>query len=116
MEGRALINDPMDHFSEGACLQRWLLPDASTGQGPDTLARKLSRCRIYIAYRCALCPPKRSEGGCPGAYTIPKLSWEQEQKLRSFATKSRHGGTKTVTTCPAFLEKAGNNLPILSVL
>jgi len=23
---------------------------------------------------------------------------------------------KTVTTCPAFLEKAGNNLPILSVL
>jgi hypothetical protein len=36
MEGRALINDPMDHFSEGACLQRWLLPDESTGQGPGT--------------------------------------------------------------------------------
>ena len=41
-------------------------------------ARKLSRCRILIACRCALCPPKRSEGGCPGAYTITKLSWEQE--------------------------------------
>ena len=49
MEGQALINDPMDHFSEGACLQRWLLPDASTGQGPGTLARKLSRCKEGMA-------------------------------------------------------------------
>ena len=24
-------------------MQRWLLPDTSTGYGPDTLARKLSR-------------------------------------------------------------------------
>ena len=31
-------------------------------------ARKLSRCRILIAGRCA----------CLGAYTITKLSWEQE--------------------------------------
>ena len=29
-------------------------------------AGKLSRYRILIAGRCALCPPKRSEGGCPG--------------------------------------------------
>jgi hypothetical protein len=29
---------------------------------------------ILIACRCALCPPKRSEGGCPGAGTITKLS------------------------------------------
>ena len=43
MEGRALINDPMDHFSEGACLQRWLLPDDSTGQSPGTLARSPER-------------------------------------------------------------------------
>jgi hypothetical protein len=31
-------------------------------------ARKLSRCRILIAYRCA----------CPGAKTITNLSWVQE--------------------------------------
>ena len=43
MEGRALINDPMDHFSEGDCLQRWLLPDASTGLSPGTLARSPER-------------------------------------------------------------------------
>jgi len=43
MEGQALINDPMDHFSEGACLQRWLLPDAASGKGPGTLTAKLSR-------------------------------------------------------------------------
>ena len=43
MEGRAFKNDPVDHFSEGACLPRWRVPDASTGQGPGTLARKLSR-------------------------------------------------------------------------
>jgi hypothetical protein len=47
-----------------------------------------------------------SEGWCPGATTITNLFWEQEQKLRSVATKSRLGGAKTVT----------NNLPILSVL
>ena len=47
-----------------------------------------------------------SEGLCPGAYTITKLSWEQEQKLRSAATKPRPGGAKTVTS----------NLPLLSVL
>jgi hypothetical protein len=34
------------------------------------------------------------------------LSWEQEQKLRSVATKSRRSGAKSVT----------NNLPLLSVL
>ena len=37
-------------------------------------AKKLSRCGILIAFRCALCPPKRSEGGCPGARTITNLS------------------------------------------
>jgi hypothetical protein len=35
-------------------------------------AGKLSRCRIIIAGRCA----------CPGARTITKLSWEQEQKQK----------------------------------
>jgi len=45
MEGQGLINDPMDHFSEEACLQRWLLPDDSTDQDPGSLASKLSRCR-----------------------------------------------------------------------
>jgi hypothetical protein len=35
-------------------------------------ARKLSRCRIIIAGRCA----------CPGARIITKLSWEQEQKQK----------------------------------
>jgi hypothetical protein len=34
------------------------------------------------------------------------LSWKQEQKLSSEATKSRHGGTKNVTS----------NLPLLSML
>ena len=55
MEGRALINDPMDHFSEGACLQRWLLPDVSTGFSPGTLARSPersegSRCKEGMAH------------------------------------------------------------------
>ena len=45
-------------------------------------ARNLSRCRFYIACTCALCPPKRSEGGCPGATFITNLSWVQKQKLR----------------------------------
>jgi len=50
-----------------------------------------------------------SEGWCPGATDITKLSGEQEQKLRIrrlVETKSRHGGAKTVT----------NNLPLLSEL
>ena len=34
--------------------------------------KKLSRCRIYIASRCAY----------PGARTVTKLSWEQEQKQK----------------------------------
>jgi len=29
-----------------------------------------------------LCPPNRSEGGCPGATTITNLSWEQEQSKK----------------------------------
>jgi hypothetical protein len=50
-----------------------------------------------------------SEGWCPGATIITNLSRVQEQKLRIrrlAETKSRHGGTKSVTS----------NLPILSVL
>ena len=35
-------------------------------------ARNLSRCKILIGGRC----------GRPGAYTITKLSWEQEQKQK----------------------------------
>jgi len=43
-------------------------------------ARNLSRYRILIACRCALCPTKHCEVGCPGARTITNLSREQEQK------------------------------------
>jgi len=39
MEGRALKNDPVDHFSEGASLPRWGVTGDSTGQGPGTLDR-----------------------------------------------------------------------------
>jgi hypothetical protein len=37
---------------------------------------------VLIASRCALCPPKRSESGCPGATTITNLSCVQEQKQK----------------------------------
>src|SRR4030042_51444 len=39
-------------------MRRWLLPDDSTGQGPCTLARNLSRCRFLIAGRCPACPDR----------------------------------------------------------
>jgi hypothetical protein len=42
-----------------------VLPDASTGQGPGTLARKLSRCKEGMP-----CPDERSE---TGAHFLP--SW-----------------------------------------
>ena len=46
-------------------------------------------------------------GAYPGLAPITNLSWRQEQKLRSVATKSRLGGAKTVAS----------NLPLaLSVL
>jgi len=82
-------------------------------------ARNLSRYRVLIVCRCALCPPQRSKGGCPDLTTITNLSREQEQKLRSPALRGElrdetpPGGAKTMTTCP---ETSGNNLPILSVL
>jgi hypothetical protein len=59
-------------------------------------ACNLSWCSTLIAGRCAY----------PGATAITNLSWVQEQKLRSVATKSRLGGAKTVT----------NLLILLSVL
>jgi len=49
-----------------------VLPDASTGQGPGTLAEKLSRSTIIIEGRCAF----------PGATAITNLSWKQEQKQK----------------------------------
>ena len=47
-------------------------------------ARNLSRCRILIACRCA----------CPGAATITKLSWVQEQKQKVWQT--------TYPYCPCY--------------
>ena len=59
---------------------------------------------------CALPRPSHLRAsGCPGERTITNLSWVQERKLRirqQAETKSRPGGTKSVT----------NNLPLLSVL
>jgi len=51
-----------------------VLPDVASGQGPGTLASKLSRCKEgmarvfavmvqFLLRAGALCPPKRSEGG-----------------------------------------------------
>ena len=44
--------------------------------------------------------------------TFCRLSVSSDWRRRNPASS----GAKSVTTCPAFLEKAGNNLPILSVL
>jgi len=60
-----------------------VLPDASTGQDPGTLTKKLSGsapreqceqlgCTVLFEGRCA----------CPGAFTIKKLPWVQEQKQK----------------------------------
>ena len=50
-----------------------LLGELAQCRGTSYLeARNLSRCRLLIWCRCA----------CPGAYTITKLSWEQEQKQK----------------------------------
>ena len=43
MEGRALSPDMLCRDSEEPACREGVLPDASTGHGPDTLARKLSR-------------------------------------------------------------------------
>jgi len=54
------------------------------------VARNFSRCRNLI------------NGRWSGRGTsIKDLSWVQEQKLRSVATKSRLGGAKSVTTASA---------------
>jgi len=50
MEGRALRNDLVNHFSEEPACRGGVLPDDSTGQGPDTLATKLSRCKEGMAH------------------------------------------------------------------
>jgi|GEM_PF-5738435 len=74
MEGRALSPDMLCRDSEEPACRGGVLPDAGTGQGPGTLAPPAggSRCSILIAGRCAY----------PGARTITKLSWEQEQKQK----------------------------------
>ena len=69
MEGQALINDPMDHFSEGACLQRWLLPDDSTVQNPGTLASWLSRCKEGMP------APTELSGDGGALFAVRVLSW-----------------------------------------
>ena len=44
-------------------------------------------------------------GAYPGLAPITNLSWRQEQKLRSVATKSRLGGAKTVTSLIYFIDR-----------
>jgi hypothetical protein len=43
MEGRASINDPLDHFSEAPACRDGVLPDEASGQSPGILAKKLSK-------------------------------------------------------------------------
>jgi hypothetical protein len=50
MEGRALSPDMVFRDSEEPGCSGGVLPDASTGQGPGTLARKLSRCKEGMAH------------------------------------------------------------------
>jgi len=58
-----------------------------------------------------------SEGWCPGATAITNLSWVQEQKLRSLATKPRFGGRKNHDNLSRFFnKKAGNNLPLAPMI
>jgi len=45
MEGRALSPDMLCRDSEEPACRGGVLPDASTGQSPGTLATKLSRCK-----------------------------------------------------------------------
>jgi hypothetical protein len=89
---------PVTKLGEGSGAVSRRAPQKRSESGGTSYlgARNLSRSRILFVGRCA----------CPGATAITNLSWVQEQKLRSVATKSRCGGTKSVT----------NNLPLLSVL
>ena len=50
MEGRALSPDMVCRDSEEPACRVGLLPDAASGQGPGTLARKLSRCKEGMAW------------------------------------------------------------------
>jgi len=50
MEGRAFKNDPVDHYSEGACLPRWRVTRRSIRAVPSTRDGTLAR------------SPERSEG------------------------------------------------------
>jgi len=71
----------------------YLLGALAQRRGTGCLAaRNLSRCRIYIACRCA----------CPGARTITNLSREQEQKQKLWRT--------TYPYCPCY------RLPLLIIL
>jgi hypothetical protein len=82
-----------------------VLPDASTGQGPGTLATKLSRCKEGMAHflpsRYKFCELYECRGksligaanlspvtellagtGAVAVYSITNLSWVQEQKQK----------------------------------
>ncbi len=83
-------------------LQIWLRALAQyRAEGPDRPqgaswgtnclgARNLSRCRILTAFRCALCPPKRSEGGCPGATEPLQICLEGRSKSKKCDKQLTH--------------------------
>jgi len=82
-----------------------LLSDAASGQGPDTLARKLSRCKPACrqAGRVWHACPRRRRGVLP------------DEVLRS-RVSGCNGYYKFVLVAGAKAKTVTSNLPILSVL
>jgi hypothetical protein len=93
-----------------------VLPDDSTGQGPGTLARKLSRCKEGM-----LCPDEQSE---TGAHFL--LSWYKFTKWPSHSpgigcckwslARSRYKHYGFVLGAGTIAKTVTNNLPLLSLL
>ena len=124
-------------------MRRWLLPDASTGQSPGTLARKLSRCKEgtawflpsrYKFYRRRACRgssliSETNLSRCNKCYKIGtgavsryKLSRSQKivmiqdlncGRMRVSGCRNHY---KAVMSAGAQAKTVTNNLPILSVL
>jgi hypothetical protein len=119
-----------------------VLPDASTGQGPGTLARKLSRCKegmahflpsrykFYELYVCrgtsmigaANLSPVTKFMACTGAVSRYKLSRSQKfVKVQEFncglmRVSGSNGHYEFVLSAGAKAKSVTNNLPLLSVL
>jgi hypothetical protein len=119
-----------------------VLPDASTGQGPGTLARKLSRCKEGMAhflpsgykfceiYECRgtsligaanLSPVTKLEAGT-GAVSRYNLSRSQKfvkvqvLNCEQMRVSGCNGHYEFVLSAGAIAKSVTNNLPILSVL